>query len=217
MKFVLPLVVLTAGVAGMYLIGSGRSVTSTPRPVALAAVPIRADDNARLTAQVEALQREVAALKSQAAPARSQPHPSGAGTSGSVEIPKDLAATKAERAAEAEQHRAYMASVAQSFADEKIDIKWAGYAASRLAATLEDDDVLRAAAHEVECRQQTCRLRIEDDGTGRLSQRLTMMSLHIMDVFPTTAAELVDQGNGRNALVLYMSSQPSAPPPGPAK
>ena len=31
MKFVLPFVVLTAGFAGVSLIGSGRSVTSTPR------------------------------------------------------------------------------------------------------------------------------------------------------------------------------------------
>ena len=118
MKFVLPFVVLTAGFAGVYLIGSGRSVTSTPRPVALDAVPICADDNARLTAQVEALQREVAALKSQAS-RDTQPN---------ARPSRDVASTDSEggRAAEAERHHVYMTGVAQAFSAEKIDFGWAG-------------------------------------------------------------------------------------------
>jgi hypothetical protein len=106
-----------------------------------------------------------------------------------------------------------MTGVAQAFSAEKIDFGWAGYASSRVAATIEDDDVLRAAAHNLECRQQTCRLQIDDDGSGRISQRLTMMSSRLIDILPKAAAELVDQGNGRSALVLYMSRQPSGPPP----
>jgi hypothetical protein len=209
MRIVLHLAALAAGAAIVYF-GSSRPTTSTPSANAAVAVPVRADDSLQLSKQVAALQREVAALKSQAARQQTEPSAQPAESDAST-------ATEAERTAEAEQHRVYMAEVAQAFAAEKVDFKWAGYASSRLAATLQDDAVLGAAAHEFECRQQTCRLQIDDDGSGKVSQRLTMMSLHLMDIFPTAAAELVDQGNGRNALVLYMSSQPGALPAGTAK
>jgi hypothetical protein len=210
MRVVLHLIAFAAAGAAIVYFGSGRSLTAAHSPVAPAAVPIRADDNSRLSKQVEALQREVVALKSQVA------RPSDSGASSSAQPPTELT-TEAERAVEAERHRVYMVGVAQAFAAEQVDLKWAGYASSRLVTTLQEDDVLRTAAHDFECRQQTCRLQIEDDGSGKLSQRLTMMSLRLMDVFPSATAELVDQGNGRNALVLYMSSQPTASPAGPAK
>lgn len=204
MRVVLHLVALAAAGTAIVYFASGRSLTSTRSSVALAAVPIRTDDNSRLSMQVEALRQELAALKSQAA------SPSESGPPSAAQPPTELT-TDAERAVEAERHRVYMVGVAEAFAAEQVDLKWAGFASSRLAATLQEDDVLRTAAHDFECRQQTCRLRIEDDGSGKLSQRLTMMSLRLMDVFPAATAELVDQGNGRNALVLYMSSQPTAP------
>jgi len=210
MRVVAHLVAFAAVGAAIVYFGSGRSLPAARLPLAPAAVPIRTDDNSQLSLQVEALQREVAALKSVAA------RPSESSASSAAQPPAELT-TDAERAVEAERHRVYMVSVAQAFAAERVDLKWAGYASSRLATTLQEDDVLRTAAHDFECRQQTCRLRIEDDGSGKLSQRLTMMSLRLMDVFPAATAELVDQGNGRNALVLYMSSQPTPPAAGPAK
>lgn len=218
MRIALAVVVLAAALAVFVYLDFGRAATSLPSPAPSAAVASPAAGDSRLAMQIAALQREVEALKSRVGN-QTQPgaHPSGVDAHGSAPAPMDAKAVDAERAAEAERHRVYMAGVAQAFAAEKIDFSWAGYASSRLAATLEDDEVLRTAAHTLECRQQTCRLQIEDDGSGKVSQRLTMMSMHLMDVLPTAAAELVDQGNGRSALVLYMSSQPSARPPGPPK
>ena len=205
---VLPAVAMATVIAVVYF-DHDRSIASMPvaaAPASAVASPAAADS--RLAIQVAALQEEVAALKARQ---------SQVGAPSAAQAPTQTESVEAERALEAERHRSYMEGVAQSFAGERIDFGWAGNTSSRVAAAIDEDTVLRSAAHEIECRERTCRLQIEDDGSGRLSQRLSMMSLRLMDVLPTAAAELVDQGNGRNALVLYMSSQPSVAPPGPAK
>jgi len=198
-----------AAVIAVIYFANERSTAEMPSAaISPAVVTSHAADDSRLAMQVAALQKEVAALKSRSPQV---------GAPSSAQAPKQIESVEAQRELEAERHHAYMEGVAQSFAGERIDFGWAGNTSSRVAAAIDEDTVLRSAAHEIECRERTCRLQIEDDGSGRLSQRLTVMSLRLMDVLPTAAAELVDQGNGRNALVLYMSSQPSAAPPGPAK
>jgi hypothetical protein len=104
-----------------------------------------------------------------------------------------------------------MAGVAQAFASEKLDPKWANQATSRVSATFEGDEVLRSIEHTVECRHQTCRLQIDDDGSGKLSQRIPFITLGLADTLPSVSAEHIEQSNGRGAMVLYMSSQRPSP------
>jgi hypothetical protein len=164
---------------------------------------------ARLSEQLDDLRRRQIAIKSRLLSRQSQ---SGArqGVPGDPLKPlgshSDLEDVEGERAAEAERYHAYMAGIAQAFSSERVDSVWAGHASSRVSATLEADEVLRGVAHNVECRQRSCRVEIDDDGSGRLNQRLPFFALGLADVLPTIAAERVDQGNGRSATVLYMSN-----------
>jgi len=112
-----------------------------------------------------------------------------------------------QRAADLESHRVYMSEVAQRFAAETIDQRWAAQASQRVNTALYDHEALRTAARDIECRTQTCRVTIDDDGSGMLSRRLPSLALSLVDVLPTISAERVDQGNGRSAMFLYMSAQ----------
>ena len=101
-----------------------------------------------------------------------------------------------------------MAGIAQEFAGQKIDPNWANRASSRLEAVFGSDEVLHNLSRNVECRDQICRVEIEDDGTNRLNGRMHFIAMGLADVLPNISAEHVDQGNGRGTMVLYLSSQP---------
>jgi len=117
------------------------------------------------------------------------------------------------RAADAEQRRVYMEAVAQAFSNEKVDASWSSHVSSRVNGALDADESLQGVARAVECRDRTCRVEIADDGSGSLNSRLPMIALAVADVLPNVAAERVDRGNGRSAMVLYMSMQAAASGP----
>jgi hypothetical protein len=114
---------------------------------------------------------------------------------------------RAVRAADVERHREHMSDIAQAFAGERIDNVWALRTTSRINAAFEERAALRQLDHNVECRAQTCRVSVPDDGSNSVSARLPALALSVVDVLPSISAEHVDQGNGRSTVVLYMSAQ----------
>ena len=160
----------------------------------------------RMADQIDALQANVAAISAQLAVRGGRPASLLNGDAS--KSPSDPDDVQAVRAADAERRRAYMASVAESFAGERVDGVWAGRASVRVNAALNGDEVLKGFAHSVECRSQTCRVEISDDGTGSLSRRLPFVALSLADVLPSVATEPADPANGRGGMVLYMSNQP---------
>lgn len=171
---------------------------------------------ARLSRRIDDLQRELTASKSQStlqaqpAVAASGPHPAEPAAEGEIDV-------EAQRAAAAEQHHEYMTKVARAFAEERPDRSWAARTTSRLNATLADDEALQGVAHTVECRRQTCRVQIDDDGSGKLPDSVRALVMGVVDVLPSMVAEQVDQGNGRSQMVLYMTSQQHSPTFAPPK
>ena len=165
----------------------------------------------QLSEQINSLQRNLQALKSQLQAKQGEPAAAAKvpppGTPGA-----DPAAVEAVRAADDARNREYMVGVAQSFANERVDANWAGRASQQVKTTLETDETLRSLARNVECRAQTCRVELQDDGSGKLTARLPLLAMGVADVMPTISAERVDQGNGRSAMVLYLSTQRPAPP-----
>jgi hypothetical protein len=178
-------------------------------PVAAAAPAIApraaGDKNADLAARVDQLQQSVAALAAQlAAQQKGRPPTPVTSASGEAKTPEPES-VEAQRAADAQRLREYMVGVEQAFANEKVDPAWASRASARVGHTFEGDEVLRTIAHTVECRAQTCRVQIEDDGVGTLNARMPYLALGLADVLPQVSAEHIDQANGRGAMVLYMS------------
>jgi len=186
-------------------IAPGRTSPVTSAPV----VTPRATDNqsAELAARIDELQQSVAALRAQLAAQKGARSPAQASSASGDAKPSELESVEAQRAADAERLHDYMTGVAQAFANEKIDPAWASRASSRVGNTFQGDETLRTLAHTVECRQRTCRVQIDDDGSGSLNARMPYITLGLADVLPQVSAEHIDQANGRGAMVLYMSRE----------
>jgi hypothetical protein len=208
---VIAVAVLAAAWVGYLKVRTPAATTDARPPVAQVAPRVDHSDSERLSQRMDDLQRSLVAIQEQLA-AQQRLLAAQKPTAAAASAPADPEIVDAQRAADAERHRTYMAGVGQAFANERVDPAWAARTAARVGAAFEGDQVLRSTAHTVECRQQTCRVQIEDDGS--LNGRLPRLAIGVADVLPTIAAERVDLGNGRNAMVLYMSSQRPAPPPG---
>ena len=164
---------------------------------------------AQLLQQVKELQGRLSSVRSQMAEL-------SAGAAHAVptrdEKPAEPLTVEEQRAQDRERLKTYMAGVEQSFSNEKVDAAWAAGTSSRVATTFDGDEVLKGVARTVECRSQTCRVQIEDDGSNRLARRMPFVAIGLADVLPTISAQHIEQGNGRSAMVLYLSSQATSPP-----
>lgn len=162
----------------------------------------------QLAAQIGVVEQNLALIKSQLAVLRDQPaaRTVGDATPTSASMTQEQVAEL--RAAEAETHRNFMTGVAQSFAAERVESAWANRASSRIDTQFIEDEALRGMSHNAQCRERTCRVEIEDDGSGRLPQSVPRLALGLVDVLPSFTAEQIDRGGGRVSLVLYMSTQP---------
>ena len=185
--------------------------TSPVAPATQVVARAKDEDTGQLLARVAELQQDLVALKRDLAAQRSgHPPEQRPPASGDAKVP-DIERVEAQRAADAQRRHEYMASIEQAFANEKVEPMWASRASARVGSTFEGDEMLRNIAHTVECRQKTCRVQLDDDGSGRLSGRMPFLTLGLADVLPQVSAEHIDQPNGRGAMVLYMSSQRLAP------
>lgn len=198
-------------VAGWLHIEFGHSAAATVS-LPVVAQGSAADDCprcARLEKQVENLQQKLTALQTQLASQQSSP--AAQRIIAAAEPHTDLNDIEAARAADAEQQRAYVEGIAQSFNHEKTNSAWAGYVSNRVNAAMSTDEAFRDIGHKVECRQQTCRVELDDDGSGNLSRRLPFVALGLADVLPSAAVAPINRDSGRNTMVLYMSSRQPAP------
>ncbi len=180
---------------------------SGPSAASAAAAARDCPECVRLSDQVGVLHRKLAALNSQLASQQTQLAERGAGatdarTPGSPIDPEEVART---RAADDARYQEYMNTVAQSFANEKVDNAWAGRTSQRVNTAFDREQGLRDVAHTVECREKTCRVELQDDGKGEVSSRIPNMMLGLVDVLPNFSVQYVDQGNGRSSMVLYLS------------
>lgn len=183
----------------------------TPMPVVARAPGGASTDSesmARMAEQVRQMEQSLKAMKLQLA-AQQAAGAKGAGAAGrAAEEPEQPLDPEAQRVADADRHHEYMASVAQSFNNEKVNPGWATQASTRVTSALTSDEALKDIAHKVECRAQTCRVEIRDDGS--VSKRMPQIAMGLADVLPSISAEHVDLGNGQSTMILYMSSQPLA-------
>jgi hypothetical protein len=166
------------------------------------------DQSAQLAAQVAELQRSLAAVRAEiGAQRRDSTGPINAVAASKDESkPLDLSVEE-QRAADAGKRRGYMAAVGEAFSQEKVDSAWANQAAARVGAAFEKNEALRGISRSVECRQQTCRLQVNEEGARKLAGGMPHIALDLVDVLPSISAEHIDRGTGGSAMVLYLSRQ----------
>jgi hypothetical protein len=128
------------------------------------------------------------------------------------EPPREL--TRAEkRAADRELHAAYIADVADAYEREPADPAWSASTTSRVWDTIRQTDFMRGAARAVECRSRSCRIEVDDDGTGVLHKHLPVFGQQFADVLPVMAGQPVRGEDGRERMVLYLMKADQQPPP----
>jgi hypothetical protein len=168
-------------------------------PLASTAPAALADELPQLRQQIEVLRREVASLRAQVAR-----------IPGAVRVAEPEVAhpqVDAQSRAEAEREdRLRLAAAEQAFRSEQRDPRWSQGATATVRAALgELDDTLRNQVRSVECRAQSCRVEIGADSSGQLMQDLPLMLSRLGSTLPHATAAQVDQGDGRQATVLYLS------------
>jgi hypothetical protein len=156
------------------------------------------DEMAQTKQQFALLRREVAEIRQQLARM-----PGSAPSAEAALDPRSdpNARLEAERV---EQQR--IASTEAAFRSENEDARWSqGTVASVRAAFGEADESLRNQVSSVECRSQSCRVVIGGNTSGPAGRDLPLVMSQLGATLPNVTAGQIDQGDGRQATVLYLS------------
>jgi hypothetical protein len=169
--------------------------------------PSRSDnETAALRAGVARLHAEVAALREQMAATQGS-----ARADADADDPGPAPRDPAEIAQRKREWHAHMADVASRFQREAMDPGWAPSTLSAVRSALSSNDAMRDKVRDVECRSQTCRVELADDGSAAMSKDLPLFVHQLAGVLPSVQADHVDEGDQRSALVLYMTRRERAP------
>jgi hypothetical protein len=103
-----------------------------------------------------------------------------------------------------------MAGVEKAFRSEVRDARWSSNIESVLRSAAADDENMRGTLNSVDCRSQTCRVEIIDDGSGKVGKALPSFIIKIAQALPQARTDTVDDGNGHRTMVMYMT-RPGAP------
>jgi hypothetical protein len=121
--------------------------------------------------------------------------------------------TRAEKqAADRQLHAAHIAHVKDAYEREPADPAWSASTTSRVWETIRQTDFVRDAARSVECRSRSCRVEVDDDGTGILHKHLPVFGQQFADVLPVMVGEPVRDEDGRGRMVLYLMEADQQPP-----
>ena len=164
-----------------------------------------ARETAALRARMARLDAELSALREQVGEDRAP-----ANTDTSAANPEPAPRDPAVIAEQAREWRAHMTEVDANFQREARDPRWASSTASALQSGLHASDTMRDKVRSVECRSQTCRVEITDDGSGAMAKDLPMFVHQLAETLPSMQADQIDDGNGNRTVVLYLSRDDGA-------
>ena len=108
---------------------------------------------------------------------------------------------------EAQQaERLRIAASESAFQSQASDPRWSqGTTASIQAMLAQSDEAVRAQVRSVDCRATTCRVEINAGGGQEMQEQLPMIVAQLGGTLPNVTAGQIDQGDGRQATVLYLS------------
>lgn len=155
----------------------------------------------RDTAEMMLLKARLSSLEERAAGAEIKKTPAPEQQPAEID-PRDNAADRAEAD---RRRREYMDTVAQSFRAEPTNRKWASETASALRDAFDDKSWTGGPAREVDCRTDTCRVEIEDDGSASLGESMRSFTRRIAPILPNVSADHVPDATGHMKTILYLS------------
>jgi hypothetical protein len=186
--------------------GAGTSRTSEQRRSA----PAGDRPAATNVDELSALRDELASLRAELARQRRDAPAKASSPSASSPPDSGVRPSGFSREDAARELQARIAVIDSAFQSEHVDPTWSASASSAIQRALSSEDVGGLHADSVDCRSQTCRVELHDDGSGRLGKSMPVFALQLAGTLPTITASTVPQSSGGSTLVLYLSRQAQA-------
>jgi hypothetical protein len=181
----------------------------------VSALPVRPSQSAttveRGTAasvdDIRALREEVASLRAGISLLRRQipKQAESVSTTADSQPTADVRSDTLARAEAAREHQARMEAVDAAFRQQAIDPTWSANTSSSIRNALSSEEVGGIQADNIDCRSESCRVELRDDGSGRLSKSMPMLAQQLVGTTPSITANNIAQANGDSTLVLYLS------------
>ena len=112
----------------------------------------------------------------------------------------------------AREHEARVASIDASYRKEVIDPAWSASTSSRIQSVLSSEEMGHMQADSIECRSESCRVELREDGSGQLNKSIPILAIRLAGMLQNITADSVTRPDGRVSMVLYLSSQSQAAP-----
>jgi hypothetical protein len=116
--------------------------------------------------------------------------------------------------ARAEQERLWhehMAKVDEEFQGEPLESTWSTPTSAAIRSAVESRDGLKDTLRDIDCRSQTCKVEIIDDGTGQVQRDLPLLASDLGETLPNVQAKHQDLGGGRLLMTLYLTKSSTSP------
>jgi hypothetical protein len=156
---------------------------------------------------IRALREEVASLRAGISVLRRQgpKQPESASTSPDSQPGADVRSDTLARAEAARERQNQMEAVDAAFRQQAIDPTWSANSSSSIRNALNSEEVGGIQADNIDCRSESCRVELRDDGSGRLGKSLPMLAQQLAGTMPNITANNISQANGDSTVVLYLS------------
>lgn len=145
---------------------------------------------AELALNMDRLKNELSSMRDD------RQRPSETDTAASAKTPEQLQA----------EHDELMVSVERAFEQEPRNEQWAKGTSDLLRETLGTEPIMLAAVRGIDCRSNSCRMEIRDDGSAAFAEEFPIMVHQMGAVLPEVRFNQSDLGSGAQLHVLYMSN-----------
>ena len=157
--------------------------------------------------QVESLRAELSSLRQQIH-RQAQPASESSDNRAGADVRVDSLA----RAEAAREQETRMASVDAAFRQQAADPTWSASTSSAIRTALSSEEVGNIQANNIDCRADSCRVELRDDGSGSLAKSMPILAQQLAGALPSITASNISQANGDSTLVLYLSRQDEQQP-----
>ena len=185
---------------------SNREVSALPVRPSQSTVTVGGGSAASVD-DIRALREDVASLRAAISLLRRQApkQAESASTSADSQPGADIRSDALARAEAAREHQAEMEAVDAAFRKQAVDPTWSANTVSSIRNALNSEEIGGVQADNIDCRSDSCRVELRDDGSGRLSKSMPMLAQQLAGTTPNITANNVSQANGESTLVLYLS------------
>ena len=158
---------------------------------------------------IRALREEVASLRAGISSLRRQiPQQAESASANPANQPgADIRSDALARAEAVRERQTRMEAIDAAFRQQATDPTWSANTAASIRNALSSDEIGGIQADNIDCRSDSCRVELRDDGSGRLSKSMPMLAQQLAGTMPNITANNIAQPNGDSTLVLYLSRQ----------